>query len=139
MKKLIAILLGVFMLGAFASCDRMISPDKLPAQAKQFVAANFNGVNVLSVQRDGLGYDVILNNGTSLEFSHSGQWTKVDCGLNPLPAGVLPANIAQYVSANFPVNYATKIKYDDRCYEVDMNNDLELRFDKNGNYIGLDD
>ena len=139
MKKIIAILMGVFMLGAFASCDRMISPDKLPAQAKQFVAANFNGVNVLSVQRDGLGYDVILHDGTSLEFSHSGQWTKVDCGLNPLPAGVLPTNIAQYVSANFPANYATKIKYDDRRYEVDMNNDLELRFDKNGNYIGLDD
>jgi hypothetical protein len=139
MKKIIAILMGVFMLGAFASCDRMISPDKLPAQAKQFVAANFNGVNVLSVQRDGLGYDVILHDGTSLEFSHNGQWTKVDCGLNPLPVGVLPANIAQYVSANFPANYATKIKYDDRRYEVDMNNNLELRFDKNGNYIGIDD
>ncbi|MBQ2514163.1 MAG: PepSY-like domain-containing protein [Bacteroidales bacterium] len=139
MKKIIAILMGVFMLGTFASCDRMISPDKLPAQAKQFVAANFNGVNVLSVQRDGLGYDVILHDGTSLEFSHNGQWTKVDCGLNPLPVGVLPANIAQYVSANFPANYATKIKYDDRRYEVDMNNNLELRFDKNGNYIGIDD
>lgn len=139
MKKIIAILMGVFMLGAFASCDRMISPDKLPAQAKQFVAANFNGVNVLSVQRDGLGYDVILHDGTSLEFRHNGQWTKVDCGLNPLPVGVLPANIAQYVSANFPANYATKINYDDRRYEVDMNNNLELRFDKNGNYIGIDD
>lgn len=139
MKKIIAILMGVFMLGAFASCDRMISPDKLPAQAKQFVAANFNGVNVLSVQRDGLGYDVILHDGTSLEFRHNGQWTKVDCGLNPLPVGVLPANIAQYVSANFPTNYATKIKYDDRRYEVDMNNNLELRFDKNGMFIGADD
>ena len=125
--------MGVFMLGTFASCDRMISPDKLPAQA------NFNGVNVLSVQRDGLGYDVILHDGTSLEFRHNGQWTKVDCGLNPLPVGVLPANIAQYVSANFPANYATKIKYDDRRYEVDMNNDLELRFDKNGMFIGADD
>ena len=139
MKKIIAILMGVFMLGTFASCDRMISPDKLPAQAKQFVAANFNGVNVLSVQRDGLGYDVILHDGTSLEFSHNGQWTKVDCGLNPLPVGVFPANIAQYVSANFPANYATKIKYDDRRYEVDMNNNLELRFDKNGMFIGADD
>ena len=102
MKKIIAILMGVFMLGTFASCDRMISPDKLPAQAKQFVAANFNGVNVLSVQRDGLGYDVILHDGTSLEFS-------------------------------------TKIKYDDRRYEVDMNNNLELRFDKNGMFIGAAD
>ena len=139
MKKIFAILLSVFMLGMFASCDRMISPDKLPAQAKQFIAANFNGVNVLSVQRDGLGYDVILANGTSMEFSRNGQWTKVDCGLNPLPEGILPANIPQYVTTNFPANYATQIKYDDRRYEVDMNNDLELRFDKNGNYIGFDD
>jgi len=43
------------------------------------------------------------------------------------------------VTANFPANYATQIKYDDRRYEVDMNNDLELRFDKNGKYIGFDD
>jgi hypothetical protein len=94
---------------------------------------------VLSVQRDGLGYDVILADGTSLEFSRDGQWTKVDCGLNPLPAGILPTNIEQYVSANFPANFATKIKYDDRRYEVDMNNELELIFDKNGAFMGADD
>ena len=131
--------MGVFMLGAFVSCDRTVSPDKLPNKAKQFISANFQGAEVLSVRRDGLKYDVILFDGTEMEFKSNGQWKEVDCGLNPLPAGVLPANIAQYVTANFPANYATKIKYDDRHYEVDMNNNLELRFDKNGMFIGADD
>jgi len=139
MKKLFVILLSVISLTAFVSCDRMVSVEKLPNQAKQFIAANFNGVEVLSVQKDGFKYDVILFDGTELEFKSNGKWTEVNCGMNPLPAGVLPANIAKYLSAKFPMNFATHIKYDHKRYEVELDNDLDLIFDKNGAYMGADD
>lgn len=139
MKKIIAILLGVFMLGTFASCDRTVSVDKLPNEAKQFVAAHFNGVEILSVRKDGFKYDVLLFDGTEIEFKCNGQWKEVDCGMNPLPAGILLPNTAQYLAAKFPMNFPTHVKYGHRRYEVEMDNDLDLVFDKNGGFMGADD
>ena len=102
-------------------------------------AAHFNGVDVLSVRKDGFQYDAVLFDGTELEFRHSGQWIKVDCGLNPLPEGILPANTAKYLAAKFPMNFATHVKYEHKRYEVELNNELDLVFDKNGNFMGADD
>ena len=129
----------VFAMSAVVSCDRVVSADKLPAQAKQFVTAHFNGIEVLSVRKDGFKYDVVLFDGTELEFSHGGQWIEVDCGLNPLPDGVLPANTAKYLTAKFPMNFATHVKFEHKRYEVELDNDLDLLFDKNGNFMGADD
>lgn len=139
MKKIITILLGVFMLGTFASCDRTVSVDKLSNEAKQFVAAHFNGVEILSVRKDGFKYDVLLFDGTEIEFKCNGQWKEVDCGMNPLPAGILLPNTAQYLAAKFPMNFPTHVKYEHRRYEVEMDNDLDLVFDKNGSFMGADD
>ena len=127
MKKIVVILMCVFAMSAVVSCDRVVSADKLPAQAKQFVAAHFNGIEVLSVRKDGFKYDVVLFDGTEIEFSHGGQWIEVDCGLNPLPDGVLP------------MNFATHVKFEHKRYEVELDNDLDLLFDKNGNFMGADD
>lgn len=139
MKKIVVILMCVFAMSAVVSCDRVVSADKLPAQAKQFVTAHFNGIEVLSVRKDGFKYDVVLFDGTELEFSHGGQWIEVDCGLNPLPDGVLPANTAKYLTAKFPMNFATHVKFEHKRYEVELDNDLDLLFDKNGNFMGADD
>ncbi|MCR4827232.1 MAG: PepSY-like domain-containing protein [Bacteroidales bacterium] len=139
MKKIVVILMCVFAMSAVVSCDRVVSADKLPAQAKQFVTAHFNGIEVLSVRKDGFKYDVVLFDGTEIEFSHGGQWIEVDCGLNPLPDGVLPANTAKYLTAKFPMNFATHVKFEHKRYEVELDNDLDLLFDKNGNFMGADD
>jgi len=91
------------------------------------------------VRKDGFHYEAVLFDGTELEFRHNGQWIKVDCGMNQLPAGVLLANTAQYLTAKFPMNFATHVKYEHKRYEVELNNDLDLLFDENGNFIGTDD
>ena len=131
--------MGFIALGAFVSCDRAVSPEKLPAQAKQFLAGHFNGVEVLSVRKDGGQYEVVLFDGTELEFTRGGKWIKVDCGMNPLPAGILPANTTHYLTSKFPANFATHVKYERKRYEVELNNDLDLLFDKNGNFMVFDD
>ena len=139
MKKYLLVLMSFIAMSAFVSCDRVVSPEKLPAQAKQFIAAHFHGVDVLSVRKDGFQYDAVLFDGTELEFTRGGQWINVDCGLNQLPEGILPAPTAQYLAARFPMNFATHVKYEHKRYEVELNNDLDLVFDKNGNFMGADD
>ncbi len=138
MKKTILFFAGLFLIFLFVSCDRHISADKLPQQAKTFLTQYFPGNTVISVERDGFKYDVTLMDGTSIEFSHSGNWQDVDCQLMPVPAGIVPTPIQSYVEANFNLYFITKIKMERREYEVELNNDLDLKFDRNGNFMYAD-
>lgn len=138
MKKTLLFLVGIFTLFTFVSCDRHIPASKLPQQAQVFLTQNFPGSNVLSVERDGFKYDVCLMDGTSLEFKHSGDWHEVDCQMRPVPEGIIPMPIQTYVTTNFPLCFVVKIKQERREYEVELSNDLELKFDKAGNFIYAD-
>lgn len=138
MRKTFPILAVFFIFGLFVSCERHISADKLPQKAQTFLNQHFPSINVISVKKDGFQYEVNLMDGTSLEFNHSGKWTKVDCQMRPVPDGIVPASIQTYVTTNFTPNYIIKIKQERREYEVELSNDLELKFDKNGIFMYAD-
>ena len=138
MKKTLNFSMSLFILLIFVSCERHIPAGKLPQPAQTFLAQTFPGTNVLSVERDGLKYDVYLMDGTSLEFRHSGNWHEVDCQKKPVPENIIPMPIQTYVTTNFPLCFVVKIKQERRGYEVELSNDLELKFDKNGNFIYAD-
>ena len=141
MKKIFVIIMSVVALTAFVSCsDKPVPADKLPAKAKTFLSTYFPGIDIVSVIKEQDGdYDVDLIDGTDVDFRSNGDWKKVDCGLNPLPAGILLPNTAKYLSAKFPMNFPTHVKYEHKRYEVEMDNDLDLVFDKNGGFMGADD
>ena len=56
-----------------------------------------------------------------------------------VPAAIVPAAISKYVKAKFPNNTIVKISKKYAGYDIELDSDLELKFDKNGNYIGIDD
>lgn len=138
MKKLFVLLLGLMTLNAFAVNDRPITFQQLPQKAQQFINTHFSGVEVLSATVDD-DYEVYLANGTKVEFTMQGEWKEVKCPGAAVPAAIIPAAISKYVKANFPNTTIVKIDKKYSGYEVELNNDLELKFDKNGNFIGLDD
>lgn len=136
MRKLI-VLLGIITL-AFVSCDRPLTFEKLPQQAQQFINQNFKDVGFLSAMKDDGKYDVVLKDGTEIEFTRKGEWKKVDCHLTAIPEAVIPPTILTYVKAQFPDNFIVKIDKDSREYEVELNNNIDLMFDKNGNFMYAD-
>ena len=138
MKKLFVLLLGLMTLNAFAVNDRPITFQQLPQKAQQFINTHFSGVEVLSATMDD-DYEVYLANGTKVEFTMQGEWKEVKCPGAAVPAAIIPTAISKYVKANFPNTTIVKIDKKYSGYEVELNNDLELKFDKNGNFIGLDD
>ena len=142
MKKLFLILLSVVAMAAFVSCDdKPVSADKLPQKAKTFLSTYFPGIEVVSVIKDSDGYDVDLADGTDVDFRNNGQWKKVDCEGRPVPVGFFPANITTYVAEHYPLAYIEDIEFDHNRYKIGLNIpiDIELIFDKDGNFIGLDD
>ena len=56
-----------------------------------------------------------------------------------MPTAIIPAQIASYVSQNYPDTQIVQIDRDKRDYEVKLTNRLELTFDLNFNLIGIDD
>lgn len=123
--------------------DRMIPVSQLPATVKTFVANNFPGKNIAYAEKDvefmGTKYEVMLNDGAKIDFDKKGNWDKVDCEMKAVPAALVPATIANYVKGSFPGAFVVKIDKERYGYEVELSNDLELKFDKKGNLMNIDD
>ena len=138
MKKIVFLLTCILTL-TVVSCEKHVTYDKLPQKAKSFITHSLPENPVISVAQNGASYDVLLIDGTDLEFNRSGDWTEVNCQTRPVPVGIAPAAIQSYVMTNFPEAFIVKIKIERKNYEVELNNDIELTFDKNGMLLYAED
>lgn len=145
MKKILFVLAAIFTFGvstALADNDKLVNKSDLPAQAQQFINENFAGVNLTyaKLERDFLerSYEVVLVDGTKLEFTLKGQWKEVDCRYGEVPANIVPQQIRDYVTKNYPDAKILKIERDRTDYELKLSNRYELTFDKNFNIIDID-
>ena len=105
MKKFLFLAAALLALGISTACadsDRPIDVAQLPQKAQQFIQKHFAGekVALAKVERDFLEvrYEVIFTDGAKAEFYKDGEWKEVDCRYSSVPAAVVPAQIAQYVS-----------------------------------------
>ena len=68
---------------AFIGNDKVINKNQLPAQAQSFLNENFanvkNSYSMLETDFLVSSYEVMLADGTKLEFSSKGNWEEVDC------------------------------------------------------------
>ncbi|MBO4581737.1 MAG: PepSY-like domain-containing protein [Bacteroidales bacterium] len=138
MKKVLILTLSLITLSAVACHDRPVTFNDLPQKAQQFINTHFKNIGVLSAKFDDGNYEVILKNGTEIEFSRQGEWKDVDCHTTAVPSAIIPAAIRDYVKAQFPDNIIVKIERDYNGYDIELDNDLDLKFDKNGNYLYID-
>ena len=105
---------------------------------------NFPGQTISFAKKDleGFGYqcDVVLADGTQIDFDTDDVWDKVACTLaNPVPTALIPAPIVAHIQANFPDAMITKIDKEHYGYEVELANGLELKFNKQGVLTEMDD
>jgi hypothetical protein len=122
--------------------DRIIPAEQLPAAAKTFIQKTFPGQTVSYAKIDFDGrkkYEVRLSNGTEVEFDKNGNWDKVDCNYSAVPASLVPTNIANYVKTHFAGAKVVKIDKERHGYDVELSNDLELKFNKQGQLMNIDD
>ena len=132
-------ILSAFLLVA---CDKekVVQADDLPANASGFVSTHYPGKQILQVVKelDNLKtyYHVYLNNGSKLDFSRQGNIRKIE-GTEAIPDSVMPMLILNYVDTNYPAAFIRGWDIDDASQEVQLSTDVELEFDKNGNFLRL--
>ena len=131
--------LAAFML---VSCDKeeAILMDELPANALGFVEAHYDGKTILHVikELDNLKtyYHVYLDNGTKLDFNRQGTIKKIE-GVEKIPDTVIPQLILDYVEANYSAEFIRGWEVADATQDVKLSNDVDLEFDRNGNFLRI--
>ena len=144
MKRMMFILACVFTFVITSKADNYqpITRSQLPQKAQTFLDAHFADSKISLTRKEidvtELNYDVIFTDGSKVEFDRRGYWTEVDCVNHPLPEGIVPAEIANYINAHYPGAKVVKIERDYREYEVKLNNRVELTFNKKQQLIDID-
>ena len=146
MRKIFAILiLGIVIVTTACADNDVITRNlnELPAPARTILKQQFahTKVSYIKIDKDwfkSTTYDVQLVNGTEVSFDSKGDWTEVDGKRSEVPAFFIPMEIKKQVNEMFPGEKITKIEKDSRKYEVELTNDVELKFDRKFNIREID-
>ena len=127
---------------ANAGNDKPIAVNALPAKAQTLLNQHFNGQKVmLATIESGVvskSYDVVLQNGTKLEFDKKGNLTEIDCKQGIVPVQLIPQTIKNYLNDNYAGQSVKKIEMNKNEYEVELTNGLDLTFNKHFQLIDID-
>lgn len=146
MKKFFMMLCSLFIALTVTKADGRVTHDVslLPTAAREFIRQQFpkTTISYLSIDKNLLGtsgYDVRLDDGTEIDFDNKGEWVEIDCEPQAVPHSAIPVKVKEYIQKHYPKNLVTKIKHSRKGYELELNNDLEIDFDQQGNFIRMDD
>jgi len=91
---------------------------------------------IITADRD--DYKIRYQSGETVEFDKKGNWTDIECESSQVPVELIPAEIKANVKASFPGATITKLERDRRGYSIEMNNGLELEFNKKFKVVEVD-
>lgn len=144
MKKLFCSVLVILLsITTLSAEEKVIDQSMLPKSAQSFIAKNYpqDKVSIATMERGMFDkdYKVILTSGVKVEFDGNGDWNEIECKHNSeIPMTIIPAKIADYLKDRFSSNKVVKIEKSNKFIEVELNNDLELKFDSKGNIVEID-
>ena len=131
-----------FNIVANAVNDKPINVNELPAKAQTLLSKHFKGQKVmLATIETGVvsrSYDVVLRNGTKLEFDKKGNLTEIDCKQGIVPSQLIPQPIKNYLKENYRGETVRKIELNKKEYEVELTNGIDLTFNKHFQLIDID-
>lgn len=148
MKRIMRIvMIAIFCMMSFnivanAGNDKPINVNELPAKAQTLLSKHFKGQKVmLATIESGVvsrSYDVVLRNGTKLEFDNKGNLTEIDCKQGIVPSQLIPQPIKNYLKENYRGEAVRNIELNKKEYEVELTNGIDLTFNKHFQLIDID-
>lgn len=143
LKSLIMALSLCLGLTACSKTEVSHNADVLPDKARTVLSQNFTSAITLVKTTTSAGsskeYDVILANGTEVEFKGNGEWTSIETPSNvAVPSGLIPTAISNYVKTKHAGALIVGIEKEKNGFSIDLSNDIELNFDLEGNFVAPD-
>ena len=140
-RTLLLLVLPVWLL---ISCtkEKAVSPDDLPATSTSYITNHFPEQAIVHAVKEfddlRINCSVYLKNGIKIEFDQDGEVTEIE-GNDALPDSVIPSTILDHVKSNYPSAFIKKWEVERAKQEVKLSNGITLEFDKNGNFLRIDD
>lgn len=123
------------------SQDKIVPFSKVPTKIQTYIATHFPSNKVLQSQFDYNGlskeYEIILSNNIILKFDRKDSIKEIE-SIQELPESVVPTKIYEYLQSNYPTNFVKKWELDNKKQSVKLDNDIELEFTINGEFIRID-
>lgn len=148
MRKSIFTLMGVVMTtvaavaATFVDNDKQIKYEALPTKARAFITEFFPNEQVAYAIEDKehahTEYEVVMANGTKIDFDDKGVWQDVECRGGVVPGAIVPQKIADYIAKKYPESKVVEISKEHNAWEVTLGGGLELKFDHECRFVGID-
>ena len=134
--KYYSLIVWLLALVMMVSCEDV----SVPVQATAFIDQYFPESSVVLVEIENdegtREYSVWLNDGTKIEFDVQGNWKRVGRNKTGVPSILIPDTIMQYVKTHYPNNVVTKFSKKEYGYKLELSDDMDLRFNKQFQFIG---
>lgn len=141
MKHTFSLLLLTATLIATAQ-EKPIRPTDLPKPAIDFLQLYFknNAIHhaVKDTDKKKISYEVMLADGTEVEFNAEGKWKEVDGKDKAIPTAFIPVSIINYVNAKYAKEKIYHIDKGLKDIDIELGNKVELEFDLSGKFIRVD-
>ncbi len=150
--SLVLIFSGVLFLQAVEKNEITLNPvansmkysalyQEMPATIKSFLAKYYPKATVVKYETKstvvGKKYEVKLNNGAEIDFDKNGNWEEIS-DKQGVPAALIPAKIKTYLDQKYKGVKVESIDKERNKIKVDLQNDIDLEFDKNGKFLRIE-
>jgi hypothetical protein len=116
-----------------------IDPSLLPQVILDYITTNYPNETIIEAEKDDEKYEVTLTNDIELEFDLAGNIIKDNDGdCADVLASLLPVVITDYLTLNYPSETITEAESCPTEYKVKLSNDVEIKFDLDGNVTEID-
>lgn len=144
MRKITAIL-TLLLCSVMVFAGKVLPNDitQLPDNAQKFIQMHFQKLVIQKIELDeeildAKIFEVKFTNGHQVGFDSKGVWVFVDCVEDPIPEKLIPMKIFQYIKTNFPGDFITQIVIEKNGYDIELQSDISLKFDKKENFKSVD-
>ncbi len=144
MKKFLLMLTALVAVSGAAFARDKVTRDVnvLPQPAQNMLTKHYakTGVNHIKIDKNVLGseYEVILNDGTELDFDGKGNLKEIDAGRAGVPDALVMKPIRDYVTNNYPGQKIVNMDVERSGYDIELANGTDLVFDRSGNFKRID-
>jgi len=148
MKKLVLLaLIATMSMTACADKNVRVSYHELPEAAQEliqkvYVTTSSVSFVIMEVDNFSKEYKVHMNDQSKLKFDRNGKLRKAESysSNDPLPAALIPEAINKYIAANYgPKSFVVEYECDSRYIDIELNSGIDLEFDKEGNFLRIED
>ena len=142
MKKLLIFFMALMSLTAFAKGKQPIAFDKVPQPVQTELQKYFTQDQVqYATFEKALGqklYTFGLEDGTKIRYNHKAVLRKIE-NKNGILTTLVPEKIMEYANATFPKATITEYVCDKSRKEIELNNNMELIFNKRCKFLRIED